>query len=62
MPYLSPYIFALLYHGEKVLSILTSTTDVWCNYAHTPEDHVSTADLVTSCEVYVEIIRRACCS
>ena len=32
------------------------------SYAHTPEDHVPIADLISSCEVYAEIIRRACCS
>jgi len=31
-------------------------------FAHTPEDHVPIADLFSSCEVYAEIIRRACCS
>ncbi|MBL6978837.1 MAG: M20/M25/M40 family metallo-hydrolase [Desulfobacteraceae bacterium] len=31
-------------------------------FAHTPEDHVPLADLISSCEVYTEIIRRACCS
>jgi len=31
-------------------------------FAHTPEDHVPIADLISSCEVYAEIIRRACCS
>ena len=31
-------------------------------FAHTPEDHVPIADLVTSCKVYAEIIRQACCS
>jgi len=31
-------------------------------FAHTPEDHVPIADLISSCEVYSEIIRRACCS
>ena len=29
-------------------------------FAHTPEDHVPVADLITSCEVYAEIIRKAC--
>ena len=32
------------------------------DFAHTPEDHVPIADLISSCEVYTEIIRRACCS
>ena len=31
-------------------------------FAHTPEDHVPIADLTASCEVYAEIIRKACCS
>ena len=31
-------------------------------FAHTPEDHVPIADLIASCEVYAEIIRKACCS
>lgn len=31
-------------------------------FAHTPEDHVSITDLISSCEVYAEIIRRVCCS
>ena len=31
-------------------------------FAHTPEDHVPIPDLISSCEVYTEIIRRACCS
>ena len=31
-------------------------------FAHTPEDHVPISDLISSCEVYAEIIRRACCS
>jgi putative selenium metabolism hydrolase len=30
-------------------------------FAHTPEDHVSMADLFASCKVYSEIIRKACC-
>ena len=31
-------------------------------FAHTPEDHIPIVDLISSCEVYAEIIRRACCS
>ena len=29
-------------------------------FAHTPEDHVPIADIISSCEVYAEIIRSAC--
>jgi putative selenium metabolism hydrolase len=30
-------------------------------YAHTPDDHVPLDELVTSCKVYAEIIKQACC-
>lgn len=31
-------------------------------FAHTPEDHIPISDLISSCEVYTGIIRKACCS
>ena len=31
-------------------------------FAHTPEENVPIDDLITSCKVYAEIIRRVCCS